>query len=260
MGLDLSKIKERLAVASGQKKAGDSSNTFWKIPQGESVARIVPTPDGDPFREHFQHYNVGKSMPFLCPRKQFGEQCPVCEYVNKLFKSSNEDDIALAKKIMSKPRYFSPVMVRGEEDKGLRWWSYSKTTYVKLLKLVNRTDEYGDITDPEHGTDLVISYSTPKGASFPITDFEPRRKESPICKDLTDDRCKELLETIPDLEKSLNRKSSSDIQKALNEWILGNDSEEHGEQVSVKEIEKFGVVEAKSPQNDIDACFDELMK
>lgn len=262
MALNLDKIKERLLQASGQGKKSDMNSIFWKIPEGESVIRIISPKDGDPFREYHQHYSVGKSLPFLCPRKQYGESCPTCEYVNKLYKSTNPEDIALAKKISVKARYFSPVLVRGEEAKGIRFWSYSKTTYVKLLKLVNKVEEYGDITDPNSGTDLVISYETPQGAAFPLTSIEPRRKESPLCKDMSLEDCEKMVDTIPNLEKGLNKKSSEDIKKIMDEWLLGEDSEEHGEEISGdKEVEKYGKKEVKKEESmsEIDKAFSDLM-
>jgi hypothetical protein len=46
----------------------------------------------------------------------------------------------------------------------------------------------------------------------------------------------------------------------LDEWILGSDTEEHGEEVN-KEIEKFGgEVEKEKSSTDIDQAFEELMK
>lgn len=270
MGLDLEKIRQRLAVAS--LKGGSSNSVFWKIPEGESVVRIVAPSTGDPFVEAHQHYNVGKNTPFLCPKKQFGEECPVCAYVSSLYKSKNEEDIAMAKKLVAKARYFSPVLVRGEESEGIRWWSYSKTVYLKLLKVVNKTEEYGDITDPEQGTDLVIEYSTPVGASFPKTDFEVRRKTSPLCKDLAPEKCKEMIDGISDVFKALAKKSTADIKMMLDEWILGKDDVEGGAEVN-QEVEKYGkgAPVEKSPKKQekqdtteegsaIDAAFKELLE
>ena len=58
----------------------------------------------------------------------------------------------------------------------------SKTAYESLLGLV-LNPEYGDITDPESGTDLVLTYGKPAGASFPQTKLTPRRRSSVLCDD-----------------------------------------------------------------------------
>jgi hypothetical protein len=78
---------------------------------------------------------------------------------------------------MARQRFFSPVLVRGEEDKGVRIWGYGKMVYEQLLNLV-LNPEYGDITDTETGTDLVLHYGKPAGASFPQTKLTPRRRSS----------------------------------------------------------------------------------
>ena len=55
--------------------------------------------------------------------------------------------------MFAKQRFFSPVLVRGEETEGVRVWGYGKLAYQKLLGIVLDPD-YGDITDPEDGNDL----------------------------------------------------------------------------------------------------------
>ena len=58
-------------------------------------------------------------------------------------------------------------MVRGQEDQGIRIWSYGKMAYENLLGLVLDPD-YGDITDPQTGTDIVLNYTVPgTPGSFP---------------------------------------------------------------------------------------------
>ena len=62
--------------------------------------------------------------------------------------------------------------MRGEEDKGVRLWGFGKTAYKELLNLVLNPD-YGDITDVDQGTDLVINYGKPAGAQFSPDDDRP---------------------------------------------------------------------------------------
>ena len=104
-------------------------------------------------------------------KKNFGEQCPVCDFASALWKEGveNNDDNAKreAKKLFVRKRYFSPILVRGEEQKGVRIWSYGKMAYETLLGLVLDPD-YGDISDPETGTDIVLTYTVPgTPGSFP---------------------------------------------------------------------------------------------
>ena len=138
-------------------------------------------------------------------QKNFGEDDPLNDFVRKLFNEGTEESIKMAKSLMARQRFFSPVLVRGEEDKGVRIWGYGKMVYEQLLNLV-LNPEYGDITDTETGTDLVLHYGKPQGASFPQTKLTPRRRSSLLCDEAVggDDRCAELLENIPTMGHEKN--------------------------------------------------------
>ena len=56
MALDLQAMREKLeASKNGNKKSND---TKWKPEQGDQTIRILPTKDGDPFKEYHFHYIV----------------------------------------------------------------------------------------------------------------------------------------------------------------------------------------------------------
>ena len=75
MALDMEKMKDRM---SALKNKGDGNRVFWRPQDGEQTIRIVPTADGDPFKDFHFHYNVGSNSGFLCPKRNFGDNCPVC--------------------------------------------------------------------------------------------------------------------------------------------------------------------------------------
>ena len=54
--------------------------------------------------------------------------------------------------------FLAPVLVRGQEEEGVKVWGFGKRAYETLLSLV-LNPEYGDITDPS-GRDLVIRLKT----------------------------------------------------------------------------------------------------
>ena len=70
------------------------------------------------------YYNVGKNPGFICPKKQHGKDCPVCNFAWHIYneaKTNNDaETLKLAKSLFPKKRFFSPVVVRGEEDQGDR--------------------------------------------------------------------------------------------------------------------------------------------
>jgi len=139
----------------------------------------------------------------------------------------NADDTAKreAKKLFARKRYYSPIIVRGEESKGVRVWAYGKMAYETLLSYVLDPD-YGDITNPETGTDIVLNYSVPgTPGSFPKTTLKPRRRPSVLCdEDVAD--CDELLDSVPEIETIFQRHSTSEVQSLLDEYLSSDESSE----------------------------------
>lgn len=226
MALDLAKMRAKYQKL--RSKGGGNKDIFWRPQDGEQTIRILPTPDGDPFKEYWFHYNLGKNPGFLSPKKNFGESDPLDSFIRQLFDEGSEDSIKMAKNLMARQRFFSPVIVRGEEDKGVRLWGYGKTVYETLLGLVLNPD-YGDITDPSEGTDLTLVYGKPPGAQFPQTKLQPRRKTSPILTDST--QMTEILETEIDWDGIFIKKSADEVQTMLDEWLGSDETADSGEEV-----------------------------
>jgi len=228
MALNIEAMRAKLeASRNGGKKQQD--NTKWRPSEGDQTIRVLPTNDGDPFKEYYFHYGVGKNPGILCPKRNHGEDCPICEFASKLWREGVEssDDTAKreARKLFAKKRYFSPIIVRGEESKGVRIWSYGKMAYETLLSYVLDPD-YGDITHQETGTDIVLNYSVPgTPGSFPKTSLKPRRRPSVLCDDDVAD-CDELLNSVPEIETLFQRQSTSEVQALLDEYLSSDESSE----------------------------------
>ena len=220
MGIDMTKMKAKYEAL--QNKGNGNRDLFWRPPDGESTIRIVPTADGDPFKEFWFHYNVGKNPGFLSPKRNFGDDCPLDNFVRQLYNEGTDDSVKLAKTLSARQRFFAPVVVRGEEDKGVRVWGFGKTAYAELLSLVLNPD-YGDITDVDEGTDLVIHYGKPAGAQFPQTNITPRRR--PSCLSEQEEQCATWLDNIPDFSSLFERKTTEQVQAMLDEFLLGEDAE-----------------------------------
>ena len=246
MGINLQKMKEKLAALNSK---GDSKKSaFWRPQDGAQTIRIVPTADGDPFKEFFFHYNLGNNPGFLCPKRNFGDDCPVCNFVRTLYNEGDEESVKMAKSLNARQRFFSPVLVRGEEEEGARVWGYGKMAYQELLNLVLNPD-YGDITDTDDGTDLLMKYGKPPGASFPQTSLTPRRRSSALADDKA--KVREILDQVPDFAKLFESKTGPEIQAMLDEFLLG---EEDAEDAST-ETKKYSNTETDA----VDKAFAELM-
>ncbi len=248
MGINLDKMRAKLAAVQNN---GDGKGAFWRPNDGNQTIRVVPTADGDPFKEVYFHYNVGKGG-ILCPKRNFGDHCPICEFASSLWRegadNNDESSKKLAKSLFVRQRFFSPVLVRGEEADGVRWWGYGKTAYESLLNLVLNPD-YGDITDTDEGTDLVLNYGKPPGASFPQTKLQPRRRPSPLSEDT--DTTTTYLNSIQEIMELFERKTTEEVQTMLDQFMAGGIEAEGNSTETVQYGKKDG--------DSVDNAFNELM-
>ena len=81
MALNIEAMRQKLAN-SQNRTSGKSNDTKWRPSEGDQTIRILPTKDGDPFKEFHFHYNVGKNPGILCPKKNYGEHCPICDFAH----------------------------------------------------------------------------------------------------------------------------------------------------------------------------------
>jgi len=229
MAINLDKMRAKMDRLEGKNARKES--IFWKPSDGEQTIRILPVGDGDPFKEFWFHYNLGNNRGFLSPKRNFGESDPLDDFVRKLFNDGTEDSVKMAKNLMARQRFFSPVVVRSEEEEGVRLWGYSKTVYENLLNLVLNPD-YGDITDPENGTDLVINYGKKAGQMFPSTDVQPRRRSSALAEDSS--KAREWMDTDIPYNSLFVTKSSEEVEEIWRKHREGVSSEEKQEVTAFK--------------------------
>ena len=253
MSIDMELMRKKLAALRGE---GSAENSVWFKPQeGEQVIRIVPTNDGDPLKEMFFHYNVGEHKGgILCPKRNFGERCPVCDFASSVWKDGveNNDDESkkLAKSLFVRARYFSPVVVRGQEAEGVKVYGYGKKAYELLLGYI-LDPEYGDITDSLDGTDITLVYTKPTTpGAYPQTSLKMRRSTSTLLDD--QEAIPALLDRVPNFDELFERLSPEQIDSILDEQLSGNMS---AEQRST-ETKHYGGVDSQNP---VDKAFDELM-
>ena len=228
---------------------------FWRPSDGEQTIRIVPTADGDPFKEYWFHYNLGNNAGFLSPKRNYGESDPLNDFIQSLYNENTEESIKMAKSLSARQRFFAPVIVRGEEDKGVRVWGFGKQVYEQLLNLV-LNPEYGDITDVKEGTDLNLKYGKPAGASFPVTTLTPSRKASTVCPNLSDEECAALLERVPDFDGLFERKTPEQVGTLLNAYLAGGDDGDA--EGASKETTKYSGSTSTSSSS-VEGAFKELL-
>ena len=221
MALDLNAIRAKLNKLSGNNSRRD---TLWRPQEGEEhVVRIIAFPDNDgqPFKERWFYYNIGNNPGLLAPH-QFGSPDPIQELINELRSDGNKESYELAKKLYPKMRAYAAVIVRGEEDKGVRLWSFGKMVYQSLLNIM-LDEDYGDITDPTSGRDIKVVCTKPPGRMYAVTDVRPRGKATPLAE--SQKAAKGWINAIPNLDDMYSCKSYDELEKIVNAWIGGGDED-----------------------------------
>jgi len=217
MGMDLNAIKSRLTAMNndGQKREKvDPEKTFWRPTTGKHQIRIVPSAydPNYPFKEMFFHYGIGK-YPMLA-LSNFGEQDPIVDFVQELKKTSDSDNWKMAGKLTPKLRVFAPVIVRGEEDKGVRLWGFGKMIYKELLALAEDED-IGDYTDVTNGFDLIVEQQP--GNPYPTTSVRIKPKMSELSDD--NGKVESWLKEQPNPLESYTKYDYDFVKKQLAGWL-----------------------------------------
>jgi hypothetical protein len=223
--MDINAIKKRL---SQLQTSNTRTSNLWKPQPGKTQIRIVPnTTNKDmPFIELFFHYELG-DRSYLSPIS-FGRPDPIEEFANKLKTGGNRDDYQLGRKIEAKLRAFAPVVVRGAENEGVKFWGFGKTVYQELLSVIADPD-YGDISDPVSGRDVVVEFKTAEetGRSFPSTGVRVKPNQTPLAE--SKEQLDRVLKTQKDIREIYQELSYDELTEVLNKWLNPKDEEAEGE-------------------------------
>ena len=226
--MDLSLLKQKLDGLQ-QKPSSNSGKTdytkiFWRPTIGKQQIRIVPSAydSNNPFKELKFYYGITNKV--MISPLNFGEKDPIHLFSQKLREEYNKENYVLAKKLDAKNRIFVPVVVRGEEDKGVRLWQFGKLVYEELLALAV-DDEIGDYTDIVNGRDLTVETVGPEstGTAYNKSSVRVRLKTSPLSEDAT--TVETWLETQPNPSELFKRYSFEEMKSALEKWLAPEEGE-----------------------------------
>lgn len=265
MGMDLSAIKNRLGSLQSSRQGGgkrDMSAIIWKPTVGKHSVRIVPSAydKSNPFKEIFVHYGIGNRT--MVSLTNFGEKDPIVEFAKQLRQTSDKENWSMAKKLEPKMRVFVPVIVRGEEDKGVRLWEFGKQVYMELLSIAEDED-VGDYTDPVEGRDITIETTGPEtnGTSYNQSKVRVRTKTTPLSNDANE--VKKWLAEQPDPMSIFKRYEYDEMKSSLLEFLNPEDAVTETKEESTDEVEekpKAYKLDTKKAEKQVDDEFDELFK
>jgi len=262
--MDLSKLKQKLDTLQSKPQGGqktDYSLIYWKPTIGKQQIRIVPSAydSSNPFVELKFYYGITNKV--MISPTNFGEKDPIALFAGKLREGEyNKENYVLAKKLDAKNRIFVPVVVRGEEDKGVRLWQFGKLVYEELLALAV-DDEIGDYTDIVGGRDLTVETVGPEATGTPYnkSSVRVRLKTSPLSEDaaLVEKWTNEQPNPKGDLFK---RYSFDEMKVALEKWLSPEDEDSEEvvpAPVADKSTSNFSLDTSKAKQSKVDQ-FDSL--
>ena len=239
--MDLNVIKQRLEALNKQSNnsgGGNSKNLFWRPSVGKQLIRVVPSKynKANPFTEMKFYYGIGSKKVMASP-ENWGEKDPIVEFVKQLRNTNDKENWRLAKKLDAKVRTFAPIVVRGQEDEGVKLWQFGKEVYQEFLNMA-ADEEIGDFTDIAQGRDIKLTTVGPEvtGTPYNKTSIGPSLKITPLSND--EEVVNSLLNDQADPMKVFKPLSYDDMKTALQEWLSPEDSEEEGDIIS-EPAEKF---------------------
>ena len=254
--MDLNAIRKRLGQLQ---TTNNRTSSLWKPQPGKTQIRVVPYEfnKDNPFIELFFHYNLN-NRSYLSPIS-FGRPDPIEEFAQKLKSSGNKEDYQLSKKLEAKMRTFAPVIVRGEENEGVRFWGFGKTVYQELLSIIADPD-YGDITDPVNGRDVMVEFISAEetGASYPTTKIRVKPNQTPISDEPA------VLEKVKSSQKDIRdiyqEQSYDELTNVLNDWLNpdATDSSESESTNATEEVNTSTSTMETKKVKDTSEAFDEL--
>ena len=196
---------------------------MWKPVQGKQVIRIVPYKFNlaNPFFEGLFYYNLGSNRTILSP-STFGEADPVMDFANNLKRTGEKEDWRAAKRMEPKLRTYVPVIVRGEENEGVRFWGFGKTVYQELLAVIADPD-YGDITDPQTGRDITLEYVSAEDAGKAYPETRVRIKPNQSLLDDNETKSASFLENQQKIEDIWTVPTFDEMKTLLENWLNPTD-------------------------------------
>ena len=245
--MDINAIKSRL---NQLQNTSSTANAFWKPQPGKSQIRITPYIENkdNPFVELFFHYSLVPKKTVLSPLS-FGRPDPVQQFADKLKASGDKDEWIQGKRIEPKMRTFAPVIVRGEESEGVKWWGFGKTVYQELLAIIADPD-YGDISDVMTGRDIVVERQTAAeaGNQYGKTTIRVKPNQTALVEDanLSDN----LLKNQPNIVELYTEPSFDELKGHLQNFLNPSAAEE-----TTSEPEMVSTQASSNVEDDFDKLF-----
>jgi hypothetical protein len=216
--------EEMLKMLNRMKNRGKvGAGIIWKPVEGDNTIRIVPLKSNPslPFITRQIHYIDNSSI--LSP-VNFNQPDPLLEFA-KMTRSESEGGMLptdvwnVVKKLYPATRTFVPIVVRGKEAEGVKFWGFGKTTFEKLVAFFN-DDELGDLSDVKTGHDIVLHYTSKENSDTNYAKTEIQKvfyRSSPLTTD--DELLNTLLNSQPNLDDAFDTKTYDELKNILDKFL-----------------------------------------
>ncbi len=260
MSINLDAIKSRL---NSLKNTNNRTSNLWKPEPGEHQIRIVPYVHNlsNPFLELYFHYNLGKRS-ILSP-VSFGRPDPIVNFAEKMKQTGEKEDWIMGRKLEPKMRTFVPIIIRGQENEGVKFWGFGKQLYQELLAFFADPD-YGDLSDLKTGRDIVVTVKSPEETGRDYTETTIRIKPKETVATENSDILQKIKEQA-NITELYPEPTYDELKIQLQTWLGSSDeeTEELTYSSSKKETQKEEKKETNSisptkSADDIGVTFDDL--
>jgi hypothetical protein len=196
--MNLALIQKKLDELNGKKTKTDKPKSeldalLWKPEVGKNIIRMLPNIYNEEWPiEEIKFYWLNNRQ-YVAPK--VGEYDPLIEKFNAFIPRTAQPMPKDEYKALAEARrplegvtsYYAYILVRGKEHEGPRIWKFSQGVYKHLLEgAFNPALDYGDVTDPRNGRDLIVTYTLPQSdKEFAKTSVNPRGQESVATTDAT---------------------------------------------------------------------------
>ena len=251
MPVNVAKLAERLKQFEDGAKASEFAKLLWRPKEGTQTIRIVPykfNPE-NPFIELKFYYKLGGNN-YLAPCT-FGKPDPILETIEALRASGSNEEKEIAAKLAPITRTYAPVIVRGEEDQGVRFWGFGVQVYKQLLKLMTNA-KYGDITSWTEGRDIEVEFHKESkkkgkdGKSFPETTILADPNITPVV-DPTRRDYMEKLKDQTDILTIFPLKSYDELKAAVEKWLNPDEAEAAAEAANEAHVASTTAATSSAP-------------
>tara|TARA_R110000822_G_scaffold128195_15_gene263927 strand:- start:319 stop:1140 length:822 start_codon:yes stop_codon:yes gene_type:complete len=267
----LDKLRSKLAELKSQ---NGERRILWKPKQGSQVIRIAPyiySEDEDiPFVELLFHYNVAKKT--IISPLSFGKPDPIFDFSQELQSTGDRDEWKHGKKIEPKRRTYVPILVRGEEDQGVKFWGFGTQIYEELIRKMVDPD-WGKLAHPFEGRDITVTFEkATKPNTYPKTIIDVKPNKTPIT---SDPKVMDALKAMPKVESLWDEPTYEELKAILDAYVatgqpvestFGARSKEGTANPIVKEAVEAGTIAAtpaatgESTKDEIKSAFDSYFK